>query len=93
MKKFSQTKIGNLISKIIDIRRWSDWSRVKGYTLYLANGFNRLFLPQKETHAESFEEAKTKLNLSDESMIVKQKALFRLSLTMVITAFLILIIS
>ena len=91
MKKFSQSKIGNLISKIIDIRCWLDWSRVKAFTLYLANGFSRLFVPQKEAHSESFEEAKTKLNLSDENMLAKQKALFRLSIIMLISAFLILI--
>lgn len=91
MKKFSQSKLGSLFTKIIDIRQWLDWSRVKSFTLYLVNGFSRLFVSQKKAKSESFEAAKTKLHLSDENIMAKQRALFRLSIIMLVSAFLILL--
>lgn len=89
MKKLSQSRIVKLISRAINVRQWFDWDRLKGFTLYLGNGFRRFFVPQKETQAESFEEAKAKFNLSEEEISIKQKALYRLSILMILCAFLI----
>ncbi|STY28128.1 intracellular multiplication protein IcmV [Legionella wadsworthii] len=91
MKK--RSRIVNLITRIINVRRWFDWERMRAFTLYLVNGFKRLFLPQEkvegETPTESFSEAAELLHLSDENIIAKQKALFRLSIIMVLAALLI----
>ncbi|PWY54688.1 type IV secretion protein IcmV [Legionella qingyii] len=88
MKK--QSRIGNLLRRIINVRRWFDWDRMKAFTLYLVNGFRRLFVPQKKGEAESFNDAVKLLNLTDESLLIKQKSLFRLSIIMLLTALLIL---
>ncbi|KTD71376.1 type IVB secretion system protein IcmV [Legionella tucsonensis] len=88
MKK--QSRIVRLVTRIINVRRWFDWERMKAFTLYLGNGFIRLFVPQKKVEGESFNDAVRLLNLSDESILIKQKSLFRLSIIMVLAALLIL---
>ncbi|HHT0592538.1 TPA: type IVB secretion system protein IcmV [Legionella anisa] len=88
MKK--QSRIVRLVSRIINVRRWFDWERMKAFTMYLGNGFKRLFVPQKKVEGESFNEAVQLLNLSYESILLKQKSLFRLSIIMVLAALLIL---
>ncbi|WP_454785659.1 type IVB secretion system protein IcmV [Legionella sp. WA2024007413] len=88
MKK--QSRIGNLLRRIINVRRWFDWDRMKAFTLYLVNGFKRLFVPQKKVQGESFDDAVKHLNLTDESILSKQKSLFRLSIIMVFAALLIM---
>ncbi|WP_454782753.1 type IVB secretion system protein IcmV [Legionella sp. WA2022007384] len=88
MKK--QSRIGNLLRRIINVRRWFDWDRMKAFTLYLVNGFKRLFVPQKKVEGESFNEAVKLLNLTDESILIKQKSLFRLSIIMLLAALLIM---
>lgn len=88
MKK--KSRIVRLVTRIINVRRWFDWERMKAFTLYLGNGFIRLFVPQKKVEGESFNDAVRLLNLSDESILIKQKSLFRLSIIMVLAALLIL---
>lgn len=89
MKKRSNSRIIKLISSILNVRAWFDWDRVKSFTLYLLNGLKRLFVPQQHDVVESFDEVAAKLNLSDAALLMKQKALFRLSIVMLITACLI----
>ncbi|WP_131793852.1 type IVB secretion system protein IcmV [Fluoribacter gormanii] len=88
MKK--QSRIGNLLRRIINVRRWFDWDRMRAFTLYLVNGFKRLFVPQKKVEGESFNDAVKLLNLTDESLLIKQKSLFRLSIVMLLAALLIM---
>lgn len=91
MKKKSGSRIVRVITRIINVRKWVDWDRVKSFTLYLVNGVKRLFVPQEPTHVEAFDEAVKKLKLNEADLIIKQKALFRLSVIMVIAAFMLLI--
>ena len=93
MKKKSGTRIGNIFKRIINIRKWSDWDRMKAFTLYLLNGFKRLFVTQKEVEVESFDSAVNKLKLSDADLVIKQNALLRLSIVMLAAAFMIFIYS
>lgn len=88
--KRRQPQIIRIITQIFNVRKWLDWERVKGGTLYLKNGISRLFLPQQNAEAESFDDAMKELNLDEESLLVKQKSLFRLSIIMVSAAVLIL---
>jgi intracellular multiplication protein IcmV len=90
MKKPSESKIVRLISNIFDVRTWFDWNRLKGFTLYLGDGLKKLFIPQQNIETESFKKATDKLNINEESLLAKQKALFRLSMIMVVTACVIL---
>ncbi|MBL7480690.1 type IVB secretion system protein IcmV [Legionella bononiensis] len=91
MKKKSGTRIGSIFKRIINIRTWSDWDRMKAFTLYLLNGFKRLFVTQKEVEVESFDSAVNKLKLSDADLVIKQNALLRLSIVMLAAAFMIFI--
>ncbi len=89
MKKKSGSRIGRVFKRIINIRAWSDWDRMKAYTQYLVTGIKRLFVPQKHIESESFETAMTKMNLTDADLLIKQNALFRLSVIMSVAAILI----
>ena len=91
MKKKSGSRVVRVFSRILNVRSWADWDRIKSFTEYLVNGVKRLFVPQQNTSSESFEKAKAELNLSDAELLVKQNALFRLSVVMVTVATLIFI--
>ncbi|HAT6977567.1 TPA: type IV secretion protein IcmV [Legionella pneumophila] len=91
MKKKSGSRIVRVFTRIINVRKWFDWDRMRSLTLYLVNGIKRLFIPQEPTHVESFDEAARKLKLSEADLVIKQKALLRLSIIMVIAAFMIFI--
>lgn len=87
MKKRSESKIVKLLGRILNVKMWFDWDRMKWYTLYLLNGFKKLFVPEKDIETESFDEATNKLDINDASLLAKQNALFRLSILMLIVAF------
>lgn len=86
MKKQSESKIVRLISRILNVRSWFDWERMKSFTLYLVNGFKQLFVPQQNIESESFKEATKQLDIDDATLLSKEKALFRLSLLMLLIA-------
>jgi len=86
MKKKSGSRIARVFSSIINIRSWADWDRVKEFTLYFRNSIKRLFVPMKTADVESFDAAVQRLNISDAELLVKQKALFRLCVIMLIAA-------
>lgn len=89
MKKKPGSRIVRVFTRIINVRKWFDWERMKAFTMYLVNGFKRLFVPQNPTHVESFDEAAKKLKLNETDLLLKQNALFRLSIIMLIAAFII----
>lgn len=93
MKKKSGSRIGKVFNQIINVRSWADWDRMKVFALYLGNGFMRLFVPQEATVTESFEDAMKRLNLNEADLLAKQKALYRLSIVMLVAASAILIYS
>jgi intracellular multiplication protein IcmV len=82
MKKTAKSRITTVFRRIFNIRAWFDFDRVKSFTIYLGNGLKRMFVPQTNVKGESFEEAMTRLNLSEEDLISKQSALYRLSVLM-----------
>ncbi|RUR18000.1 type IV secretion protein IcmV [Legionella sp. km535] len=90
MKKKSGKRIGSIFKRIINIRAWSDWDRMKAFSSYLVNGFKRLFVTQKNVQVESFDSAVNKLKLSEAELLIKQNALFRLSMVMLAAAVMIL---
>ncbi|VEB33126.1 intracellular multiplication protein IcmV [Legionella sainthelensi] len=91
MKKHHRSRIGTLFSQIFKIRIWFDWERIKAITVSLGNGIKHLFVPHQNIETEeSFTDATMKFGLSDEILLSKQKALFRLSMFMMLLAVLIL---
>jgi intracellular multiplication protein IcmV len=83
--KYSQTK--RLLTIAFDVRRWSDFDRMKTFTVYLAEGFKRLFVPLRAEESETFSEALKQYSISKEALIKKQNALLRLSILMCLVAF------
>ncbi len=79
-----------IIKSLFNVKQWFDWERIKAFTLYLKNGIKKFFVPQQNDVVESFAEAKARLDLSDEDLLSRQKALYRLSLMMVIISVLLL---
>lgn len=82
MKKKRSSRILSIFARIFNVRAWIDFDRIKSFTLYLANGFKKMFVPQKNVQGESFQEAMTRLNLSEKELNERQSALYRLSLLM-----------
>ena len=93
MKKKSRSKIRTFLKNIFKIRYWSDWTRIKTFMTYLANGVKSLFVLQKPKNSESFEQAKKRLNLTDKALLERQYGLLRVSIILVVFAFLMLIYS
>ena len=91
MKKRSGSRIKRVFARIFKIRTWFDWERVKSFTIALGNGIKSLFIPQKSDAVESFDAALSKLKISESELLLKQKALYRLSIIMTLAAFLILV--
>lgn len=93
MKNKSGSRIARVLSRIINVRSWIDWERMKSFTRYLIDGFKKFFIPQKTQKGESFETAKKRLNLTDSDIIARQTGLLRLSLLMVAVACMIFVYS
>ncbi len=83
------SRIGKGFLKVIQINYWLDWARVKAGTSYLKQSVVTLFTPQKEIKAESFKVAVKTFQLNEAELLIKQKALFRLSIMMLCAAVLI----
>ncbi|KTD33365.1 intracellular multiplication protein IcmV [Legionella nautarum] len=89
MKKQQGSRIVNVFSRIFNVRSWIDFDRTKSFTLYLVNGFKKMFVPQKNESGETFEEAISRLNISEKELQDRKSALYRLSLLMSVAAILI----
>lgn len=90
MKNKSGSRIGRVLSRIINVRSWVDWDRMKVFTRYLINGLKKFFVPQKREEGESFEAAKKRLKLKESDIAARQTGLLRLSILMIAVAFLLL---
>ncbi|MFA5959990.1 MAG: type IVB secretion system protein IcmV [Tatlockia sp.] len=88
MKKNKTARITNVIGRVFNVRAWIDFDRMRSFTSYLANGFQRMFVPQQgpKEQSETFDEAAGRLNLSEKDIKSKQSALFRLSILMCLAA-------
>lgn len=89
MKKNAGSRVGAVITQIFNVRAWFDWDRVKSFTLFLVDGVKRLFIVQEHVQSDSFNEAQKQFKLTDADLLLKQKALWRLSMIMLTVAFLI----
>jgi intracellular multiplication protein IcmV len=87
MKKKSGSRIGTVLSRLINIRLWSDWERTKTLSRNMLESASRIFVPTRAVASESFEAAKKRLGLSDDALLIRQKNLLRISLFMLMLAF------
>ena len=91
MKKKSGSRIGRVLSRIINIRVWLDWDRMKSFARYLKQSFKQAFIPRKAKKNESFNAAVSHLNLTAADLKIKQNSLYRLSIIMTVAASLIFV--
>jgi intracellular multiplication protein IcmV len=86
MKKKQPSAIVRTFNRIINVRGWFDYERIRAFTLYLFNGLKSLFVPQPKAASESFETVMKRMQLTEQDLILKQRALRRLSIIMVCIA-------
>ncbi len=86
MKKQSGSRIARVFNRIIDIRAWADYDRMKVFTGYVWSSFLGLFVPQKAKGSETFLEAQKRLKISNEELYKKQESLKYLSWLMLAIA-------
>ncbi len=83
MKKKAGSRTVKAFGRIFNVRQWLDFDRMRSFTVYLANGFKKMFVPSSERgEGETFEAAKERLNLNEKDLQSRQSALFRLCLLM-----------
>lgn len=87
MKIKKSTRLISIFKRVFNVRAWIDFDRIRAFTLYLATGFRRMFVPQRPNNqGESFKAAQLRLNLQDKDLKSKQNALYRLSILMCLAA-------
>jgi intracellular multiplication protein IcmV len=86
MQKKPGSRFAALFSNIFRIHEWLDVRRLQEFMRYILDLFKKLFIPQPQKPAESFESAKKRLKLTDEQLLIRQKALFRVSMLMIFLA-------
>lgn len=86
MKNKSRSRTGSIIRSVFNLRLWTDWDRMRTFTLYLLRGIKKFFVPETTTDVETFDEAQKRLNLSEADLISRRKALYRTSLLMLVFA-------
>ncbi|OGV44115.1 MAG: type IV secretion protein IcmV [Legionellales bacterium RIFCSPHIGHO2_12_FULL_42_9] len=86
MKKPSHSGFKKVVISAFDFRKWSDFERMKGFTLYLENGIKNLFIPRQQAAKQTFDEALQQYNVNEKDLLKKQNGLLRLSLFMCIVA-------
>ena len=82
LRKFSRT--------FLNVSAWMGWSRLKVSGKSISDTAKRLFIPQKATYQEEFDDALTRLNLSEADLMAKQSSFFKLSVIFVCMSFVIL---
>ena len=67
MKNSSHSRLKKILTTAFNVRKWSDFDRMKEFTLYLENGVRNLFIPRRQTAEQTFEEALRQYQVDDES--------------------------
>lgn len=86
MKRQSKSRTARLFNNIFRFRAWSDFDRSLSTGSYFANSFKRLFTVQEKGSAESFNEAMSRYNLTEQQLDARKNGFYRMALLMVIIA-------
>lgn len=81
MKNKAQ-RTANVIKNAFNFRKWSDWDRTQASMQFLERSFKRFFVPQSQVANETFEEACTRLHLSEVDIEKKKGSLWRMTILM-----------
>lgn len=89
MKNKSGSRTKRILSRLLNVRSWVDFDRVRAGQRYITGVCGTYFVPGKAKKTESFPAAVARLKLTDAALLAREKGLFRLSLTMVGAAILV----
>ena len=89
MKTKKRSKFRKIFSKVLNVRFWLDWERIKSFGQYLKGNIEALVTPAASGKTEDFKVAVQHFHISEDALLDKQRALFRLSLLMLFLAVLI----
>lgn len=83
MKKISETRVAGVVKSFVDVRKWSDIDRLKTFFIYIVQAIQNVFsAPSKTASADSFDTVVQRYHLSEERLLAKQQAFFRIALSM-----------
>jgi intracellular multiplication protein IcmV len=85
-KKTQKTKVAKMVTRVINVRKWADLDRIKSGGMFLVNGVKRVFIANSKGSKESFEEASSRLKLTDAELNKQANALLYLSIGMLCLA-------
>ncbi len=95
MKKRERRTLKQVLSKIFDFRMWIGTDGLKSFWYFIVSSFKKMFVPNatksNEKKQETFVEAQERLGLTEETLLVRQKTLFRTSVFLTICGVLLLI--
>lgn len=89
MKTPQKSKTTSIIKKIFNVRKWSDFDRMRSFTEYLGTGIKKMFVPNKKAVTntnENFLAMVASLKLSEDDLVKRQNGLYRLSVLMCVVA-------
>jgi intracellular multiplication protein IcmV len=86
MSKKTDSGLAARFFRIFPFRFWSDADRLQGFSAYIINLFKKMFVPQPKKASESFKAAQVRLNITDGQLLEQQRALFRMSILMLLIA-------
>ncbi|MFZ4076399.1 MAG: type IVB secretion system protein IcmV [Legionellaceae bacterium] len=76
------SKISKTLSRIFKVRYWTDYDRNKNFFMAMLETAKRFLIPVTSETVETFDEARVRLKLTDDMILMQKKSLFRLSLLM-----------
>lgn len=91
MKKKSKSRIVNVFNTVFNVRSWTDFDRLRAFTLYLSQGIRAFLIPQKKQlspkeSSTNFATAIAHLKLNEDELFARQRGLYRLSVIMCVVA-------
>lgn len=91
MSNSEGSRSGRLFKAFFNPRLWMNYSGLKETYDYLINGLCNLFVVRKAKPAEPLDKVMERMSLSEDDIIVRKKAFFRLSILMLFVALLVFI--
>lgn len=90
MKTQKSSRTLGVIKNVFNVRKWSDFDRMRAFTNYLGTGIKRMVIPRKEAVADTkktFAATVSEMKLSEKDLAARSKGLYRLSILMCVIAF------
>jgi intracellular multiplication protein IcmV len=90
MKTQKSSRTLGVIKNVFNVRKWSDFDRMRAFTSYLGTGIKKMVVPRKEPVADTkntFASTVSAMNLSEKDLASRCKGLYRLSVLMCTVAF------